>query len=131
MSENIEANCIICKKDCNSEILVKPLRHLTSPNPAPKYSVCSKECETEFNENKPKMYAFFAALDRNASDAECFEAEGWDGIFRVGVCRVTKTRVRVEPLMPSENSGQPRECTQHFKLRQKYRELLPEDSLWV
>ena len=143
--------CQHCKKEIVGEpIKAEPCRHATSPNSI-NYgrtnkarffylSYCSKECEKIDQE---EMYASWAAIDKNASDSECFEGTGWDGEFRIGKCKITGKDVRVMPLQPSERSlfptiifvngvykagplgsGQPRECTEHFKLRKKYQDVL-------
>lgn len=87
---------------------------------------CSKECQDNLN---TKRYIWFAVLDQNASDSECFEHIGWkkDDLhrnIRVGRCKITGQKVEVEPLQPGDNSGQPIECYNHFKLRKNYSEKI-------
>jgi len=108
--------------NCNgvAKIEAKPSRHLTSPNTASfKLAFCSKKCIKAYNQESGK---FYAELDRNSSDSQCFIHDHWekDKIgrnMRVGQCRITGLPVRVEPNQPGNNSGQPIECYEHFKLR--------------
>jgi len=128
-NQNNNENCRVCFK--LATLKVEPNRHATSPNSINwgkdttdehYYDYyCSEECKRI---HQSENYAYWAELDENTSDSECFEAMGWDGIFRIGKCKVTGQRVRVEPLMPWNNSGQPDECTKHFKLRKKYHDLI-------
>lgn len=130
---------MICR-ECNKNeavIKVEPTRHFMSPlsinhdysrfkkiNPKlEKYYewYCSKECQKKCQD---KTYAYLAELDRNASDGECFEHEGWDKKMRVGRCKITGEKVRVEPLQRGENSGQPMACYEHFVLKKKYQDAL-------
>lgn len=112
--------CSNCKKILKDFIEAEPARHLTSPNPARfKLKFCNKECLKKFNE---EAHSFWANLDRNASDSTCFVHDHWekDNIgrnIRVGKCKITGKEVRVEPLQPGDNSGQPKECYEHFELR--------------
>lgn len=120
-------------RNCKKEAIIKaePNRHVTSPNSI-NYGVhkesdkyydwyCSKEC---MKKDQDLNYAYWAEVDKNASDSECFVGEGWDGIYRIGKCKITGQKVRVEPLMPDTNSGQPKECSEHFVLRKKYKDLI-------
>jgi len=118
--------CFNCNQNIEKFFIkTKPNRHITSPNSANYYDYyCNKQCRKETDD---KRYAFFAKLDRNASDSECFIHDHWkkDSIgrnIRVGKCRITGVDVRVEPLQPGNNSGQPEECYKHFVLRKQYYE---------
>lgn len=116
------------------KIKTVPSRHLLSPRPyndsqawggckLPAFiCFCSKKCADEHNS---ACYSWFAKLDRNCSDSECFESNGkWDGEYRLGKCVVTGREVRVIPQTPGDRSGQPEECYDHFVLRKKYQEIL-------
>lgn len=115
---------------CSQEIVgipfeASPSRHFMSPSKADfKLLYCNKEHATLKNDSD---YAFIAELDRNASDSECFEGDGWEGIYRTGTCKISGRRIRVEPLMPGERSGQPTECVEHFKLRRKYQAVIDKE----
>ena len=119
--------CFECEKETNNPIKVEPIRHLTSPNSinygakneSEKYynHYCSQECRRICEK---KVYQWFAELDRNASDSECFKHIRWEKGWRIGKCEITNQEVRVFPLCPSGNSGQPKECEEHFKLRRRY-----------
>lgn len=114
--------CQNCKKNTNNPVDEVPSRHACSPLRADfKTSYCSKECATE---HQKENYAYWADIDRNASDGECFEHERWDGKYRVGRCKITGQQVRVEPMQPGNNSGQPKECEEHFVLNERYRKLI-------
>lgn len=124
--------CSNCKKEIiGVPIKIAPNRGLLSPNPS-NYGLeekdsyywyfCSKECKKE---TEGQCYIFWAQLDRNASDSECFVHERWitNSIgkkMRVGHCNITGEEVIVEPLVPGENSGQPKKCYEHFVLRKSY-----------
>lgn len=101
----------------------KPSRHAMSPNPPTfDFDFCSVECHKKYNK---ESYKFYAGLDQNASDSQCFEHDHWetDSIgrkMRVGKCTITGAEVRVEPLQPGNNSGQPKECCDHFVLHARY-----------
>lgn len=125
-------------KDCNKElstsfIKVEPSRHVCSPNSInwiaktekEKYYeyYCSEECRKKLDKER---YIFWAEVDRNASDSECFIHDHWekDTIgrkMRVGHCAITGKEIKVEPLQPGDNSGQPKECYEHFSLRKSYK----------
>lgn len=108
--------CVECGKD--GTIKSKPSRTLMSPNSPTFYlDFCSKECQSKYNK---ESYRYYAELDRNASDSECFVHDHWDGIMRVGKCKITGNEVHVEPLQPGNNSGQPKECYEHFVLNRRY-----------
>lgn len=123
------SKCEVCGKE--SCIKSEPIRHLMSPNSINMgvnkeeekvyLYYCSKECQKK---DQNLTYACLAELDRNASDSECFEHIKWDGIYRIGRCKITGKEVRVEPLMPGDNSGQPKECLEHFVLRKKYQDII-------
>lgn len=99
-------------------VTAKPNRTLLSPKPpALTVDYCSQECKKLCDH---KRYKFYALLDRNASDSECFQFDHWEGKERIGRCKITGKEVRVEPLQPGNNSGQPIECYEHFKLRGQY-----------
>ena len=123
--------------DCKKEIIKKPIK--TTPNrsflsPRPINYGVKKESEFHYEyyctiECKDRTfkarYKWLAELDKNASDSECFEHDHWekDNLhrrIRVGKCKITGKDVRVEPLQPGDNSGQPIECYRHFKLRNSY-----------
>lgn len=113
--------CNNCRKD-GATYEAKPSRHFMSPNPASfSFFYCDKECANKVNKQD---YANLALLDRNASDSECFIHDHWEGIMRVGKCKITGKEVRVEPLQPGDNSGQPKECYEHFELNERYRKYL-------
>ena len=89
---------------------------------------CSKECAEKTN---LKRYIWFAILDRNACDSECFEHIGWkkDRLrrnIRIGKCKITGKTVEVQPLYHGDNSGQPIECYEHFELKKGYLDKLKE-----
>lgn len=124
--------CFECKKDFQENaIKAEPNRHACSPNSfnwnakneqEKRYLYfCNQECKNVYQK---KNYAEWAEFDRNASDSECFQHETWDGDFRIGTCKVTGMKVRVEPLMPGDRSGQPKECYDHFTLRETYKKLV-------
>ncbi len=124
--------CSYCKNEIEGEgIKVEPNRHACSPNSInwmakkkeDKYytTYCSNEC---MKKGQALNYAFWAELDRNASDSECFEHTGWDKKMRLGKCKITGEDVKVEPLMPGDNSGQPKTCYEHFVLKKKYQDLI-------
>lgn len=111
-------------------VRAEPVRHLTSPNSinydrsrlgSPNITLvyCSVACQKE---DAHLTYAFWADLDRNASDSECFVHEGWEGKVRVGHCSITGERVMVEPMQPGLGSRQPRACYEHFKLHPRYQQ---------
>ena len=109
-------------------IRTKPLRHLLSPsiptwgtNNPWKEEFCSKECQKEF---QSASEAFWANVDRNASDSDCFEHIKWGKGVRIGRCKITGDEFQVQPLMFGENSGQPQACYDHFVLHKSYRDIL-------
>ena len=118
-----QKKCFNCGKS-DAKLKTKPNRTFLSPNP-PTFSeyYCNESCkEKTFRER----YVWFAELDRNASDSECFEHDHWEKdsmrrSMRVGKCKITGKEVRVEPLQPGDNSGQPVECYQHFELKKIYK----------
>lgn len=119
--------CFECNLDVD-EVRIKAFhsRHALSPKTAASCGLkenvfCSKTCQEKSNN---ECYAFWADLDKNASDSECFVSDGWEGKVRIGHCKITGDSVRVEPLQPGENSGQPKACIEHFVLREKYRAYL-------
>lgn len=126
--------CNFCSKRSKNMIFDNPVRHMLSPNGFNQgvskerqmsLSFCSKECR---NSGQKERYSFWAELDRNASDSKCFVHEGWEkrrvGLhtisMRKGHCRITGKSFFVEPLQPGENSGQPKECVDHFELLERY-----------
>ena len=124
--------CFNCKKEISGEpILAEPNRHAMSPlsvnygkqKSGHHYdSYCSETCHKETDAAR---YVFFASLDKNASDSECFEGESaykdrLGRTIRVGKCKITGERVEVEPLQPGNKSGQPQACYEHFELRKSY-----------
>lgn len=127
-----------CRKcDKNATFKVEPSRHSMSPNSInygwnpsrrPKYYdyYCSKECQKA---DQDLTYTCLAEIDRNASDSACFQHERWDGKYRVGVCKITGEKVRVEPLMHGDNSGQPVSCYKHFELHPRYKKILENNNL--
>jgi len=116
--------CFECGKRCKEPIWSSPSRHACSPNKFNfKYPFCSTECS---NRNQKVNYAHWAELDRNASDSECFEHHGWEGKYRIGRCKITGDAVRVEPVQPGNNSGQPKACYEHFTLLKKYQDLIAD-----
>lgn len=124
--------CVYCKKQ-GASIEFNPSRWLCSPCGYNQFEkkphslvACSPECVKEFNK---RIYAFWATIDRNASDSECFVHESWDGKMRVGYCSKTGKRVRVEPMMHGDNSGQPKSCYDHFVLHNRYGKFLSEESV--
>ena len=136
--QNIQRNiCLHCGSTLPENfVLANSTRHVTSPNPSVcAFPFCNQEHANKWNDIK---YAHLADLDRNASDSECFEHIEWvrsefknfDGtIFygpkkRKGRRKITGEEVIVEPLQPSENSGQPKECTEHFELLERYKKYL-------
>lgn len=114
----LENICSECGKQ--STLKCKPSRGLTSPNKIESdVYYCSKDC---MKIGEKKRYAFFAELDRNASDSKCFEHDHWEKDYigrniRVGKCKINGKEVRVEPMQPGDNSGQPIECYEHFEMR--------------
>lgn len=111
--------CTHCKKILNKPFMASPARGLVSPNKIIKLSFCDKKCVDKLN---GEAYSFWAELDRNASDSTCFQHDHWESDslhrkIRVGGCKITGGEVRVEPLQPGDNSGQPKECYEHFELR--------------
>lgn len=108
--------CNYCKTTTNTGILAKPSRHLTSPSKVlvDDLYFCSSEHRKLYDKD---AYAFWGELDRNASDSTCFIHDHWEQNMRVGTCAITGEQVRVEPLMPGNNSGQPKDCIEHFELR--------------
>jgi hypothetical protein len=137
--------CFNCKEEITGKtIKAEPNRHMQSPNsinhgvsPDKQYFnyYCSEICRKETDRAR---YRWFADIDRNASDSECFIHDHWEvrdvtghgphlcpqswGVrVRVGHCKITGNEVVVIPLMPAEASGQPKECTEHFVLRKNYR----------
>lgn len=108
--------CTFCKKDSNTGIWAKPSRHLTSPSKTHVDDLyfCTNQERKEYDR---RAYPFWADLDRNASDSTCFMHERWEGQNRVGTCKITGEKVSVEPLMPGNNSGQPKACIEHFVAR--------------
>ena len=127
--------CANCNKEGEFSLKSEPVRHLLSPNSfnvfgdnkSEKYYnyFCSKECMDLRNN---ETYAYWAELDRNASDSECFEHIGWRKIgstnHRIGKCKINNKEIIVQPLMIGNNSGQPIECFENFELKHKYREFL-------
>lgn len=111
----------MCGKE--GKFMVYPSRHLLSPNRADfTNTYCSKECQKA---RELECYVFYANIDRNASDSQCFEHIRWvkDNMgrqLRYGRCRITNKEYAVEPLQPGENSGQPIECYNHFQLLKQY-----------
>ena len=129
--------------ECEKEIIGEPIRQLPNRHICSPLSIgqlrrisgsksglqendydhfCSEKCQKELN---LKRYAWFAALDRNASDSECFEHISWakdrlGRMIRFGRCKITGKEYEVEPSQPGDNSGQPKECYDHFKLRENY-----------
>lgn len=116
-----------------ANIKSEPPRHLTSPNSINRFAkdeedkiylwYCSRECQKK---NQREAYIFWAELDRNASDSECFIHDHWETDrlkrkIRVGRCNITGEEVKVEPLQPGDNSGQPIACYNHFKLKSVYK----------
>lgn len=112
-----------------------PARHMCSPSGAGfKNYFCSDNCREI---NATEAYIFFAELDQNASDSQCFQHIKWIKDFedkrriapvgrklRYGRCKITKQEFAVEPLCPGDNSGQPQECYDHFILLDIYGEKL-------
>jgi len=126
----LSMKCFNCNKVISKAIKIEPSYHFTSPGSINRFEknkskfyyecFCSFKCRKE---TEKKKYAFFAGLDRNASDSECFIHNHWerDSMYRnirVGKCKITGKEVRVEPQQPGNNSGQPIECYEHFKLRE-------------
>ena len=122
--------CAECKKEITGKLIEqKPNRSAISPASS-KYleCFCSKECQDKLN---LKRYIWFAILDRNACDSECFEHTGWrkDRLhrnIRIGKCKITGKIVEVQPLYHGDTSGQPIECYEHFELRKDYLSKLKE-----
>lgn len=119
-------NCSQCNKEAT--IKCSPSRHMTSPNSL-KMDVwyCSKECK---DLGEGVRYTAFAILDKNSSDSECFEHDHWENGMRVGICKITGNEVKVEPLQPGDNSGQPKECYDHWELNSRYKKYLPYIGDW-
>lgn len=125
-------------KACGSPSTLKsePNRHATSPNSI-NYGAKKEEdkyydyyCSPEHRDKDQALnYACWAELDRNASDSECFEHTGWDGVYRVGRCKITGDIIRVVPHSPWDNSGQPKMCYAHFSLKKRYRDVLRKEGL--
>lgn len=127
--------CKQCGKENLSDYLIKsePNRHACSPNSIninkkseqDKFYLyyCSKECQKK---DQDLTYACWAELDKNVNDSECFEGTGWEGNLRVGKCKITGKELKIFPMMPAEASRQPEECTDHFILRKKYRDIIKE-----
>jgi hypothetical protein len=124
--------CSNCKKEIiGVPIKIAPNRGLLSPNPSNcgleekdsfYWYFCSKECKKE---TEGQCYVFWAQLDRNASDSECFVHDHWEtndmgDKLRVGHCNITGDEIRVYPLESAIVSGQPSTCTEHFKLKKNY-----------
>lgn len=145
----IKEECFYCKKEFTHEaIQAEPCRHAMSPNSINHGSkaedrfylyFCSKECEVKYQK---ETYAYWAELDRNPSDSECFEGIGWEGDERVGRCTITGKILRIIPMMPGEkcilyktptepvsveNKESVEECVGHFVLRKKYREVIEKE----
>ena len=133
MGAIFKMRCFNCKNEIIGEaIKTEPNRSFTSPNSI-NHGVkdksklyyeyyCSSECKEETFKAR---YKWFAELDKNASDSECFKHDHWekDSLrrnIRVGQCVITGKEVRVEPLQPGNNSGQPIACYKHFELRKSY-----------
>jgi hypothetical protein len=109
--------CANCGK--TPKIISRPTRSLVSPEkPGHAVMYCSERCK---NQNDLERYVFYAQIDRNASDSECFVHDGWNGKMRVGHCKITNEKYEVEPLMSGENSGQPKSCYQHFVIHPRYK----------
>ena len=121
----------IYAKDGKSwKYIVKNLK-LDKQNGVEVYSYYKKTWEVISGQKlkKPKMTRkeriALIMLDQNASDSECFEHDHWEKDrlgrkIRVGKCKITGKEVRVEPGQPGDNSGQPIECYEHFKIRGSY-----------
>jgi len=113
----------ICK-ECGKEITGKPYkrgvnRHMLSPNTmldkkGKKYFniYCSEKCADKADKDR---YRFFADIDENCSDCKHFKHDHWEKEMRIGSCKYHK-HIKVEPLMPNNNSGQPK-CNK-FERRQ-------------
>ena len=126
--------CFNCKKKIiGKPIVSEPNRSMVSPGSINRWfkdkkdfyydHFCSELCKKKTDGAR---YKFWAGLDRNASDSECFVHSHWetDSLhrkIRVGYCKITGKEVRVEPLQPGNNSGQPIECYEHFELRSNYK----------
>lgn len=121
--------CFQCGRFMKKGVFSEPERHLTSPGSINRWtkrkkdyyleSFCRQECIKKLNKRRNR---FFAELDRNVSDSTCFLHDHWetDSLhrrIRVGRCQITNKVVRVEPLQLGDDSGQPKECYEHFQLR--------------
>jgi hypothetical protein len=110
--------CHLCVKEVVEVVSEVPARHACSPERANfKIVFCSKDCARAWQKDN---YTLWAELDRNASDSSCFIHERWEGKYRVGVCRITGQPVVAMPLQPSNRSGQPSDCADHFSLHSRY-----------
>jgi hypothetical protein len=114
--------CQQCKIELDTPVNEVPARHACSPERA-RFSVafCSKNCAGVWQKQN---YAYWAELDLNASDSECFVHERWLNEYRIGKCSVTGDEVKVQPMQPHYKSGQPQQCTEHFKLHERYSSLI-------
>lgn len=70
------------------------------------YPFCSLEC---YKKDNKLNYSFWAELDKNPSDSECFEHTGWKEVDkkdkysylykdRIGKCKITGKKISVLPL---------------------------------
>ena len=125
--------CFNCEKELRDKFIkAEPSYHFTSPGSINRWErnkadfyyeyFCDSKCKKILDKARNK---FMAELDRNASDSDCFEHERWEKDYfhrniRIGKCKITGKQVRVEPQQPGDNSGQPEECYQHWKLRSNY-----------